>query len=226
MNKHFVSAIIVSAGNSSRMGGINKQFLEFGGMSVIACSVNAFQKSPLVDEIIIVTREQDISAVKDAVKDFSKVKAIVTGGSTRQQSVFNGIKAASEMSEFVAIHDGARPLVSQTVIADTLNTAYAFGAAATGVRVKDTVKVVDENNDILSTPNRETLRFVQTPQVFSKELYLNAMNSVPNSENFTDDCMLIEAYGHKVKISDGDYRNIKITTPEDIITAEAFLRSE
>lgn len=170
MNKHFVSAIIVSAGNSSRMGGINKQFLEFGGMSVIACSVNAFQKSPLVDEIIIVTREQDISAVKDAVKDFSKVKAIVTGGSTRQQSVFNGIKAASEMSEFVAIHDGARPLVSQTVIADTLNTAYAFGAAATGVRVKDTVKVVDENNDILSTPNRETLRFVQTPQVFSKEL--------------------------------------------------------
>lgn len=180
MNKHFVSAIIVSAGNSSRMGGINKQFLEFGGMSVIARSVNAFQKSPLVDEIIIVTREQDISAVKDAVKDFSKVKAIVTGGSTRQQSVFNGIKAASEMSEFVAIHDGARPLVSQTVIADTLNTAYAFGAAATGVRVKDTVKVVDENNDILSTPNRETLRFVQTPQVFSKELYLNAMNSVPS----------------------------------------------
>lgn len=226
MNKHFVSAIIVSAGNSSRMGGINKQFLEFGGMSVIARSVNAFQKSPLVDEIIIVTREQDISAVKDAVKDFSKVKAIVTGGSTRQQSVFNGIKAASEMSEFVAIHDGARPLVSQTVIADTLNTAYAFGAAATGVRVKDTVKVVDENNDILSTPNRETLRFVQTPQVFSKELYLNAMNSVPSSENFTDDCMLIETYGHKVKISDGDYRNIKITTPEDIITAKAFLRSE
>lgn len=224
MNRHFVSAIIVSAGNSSRMGGINKQFLNLGGMPVVARSVEAFQKSPLIDEIIIITREQDIPEVKEYTKDFSKVKSIVTGGSTRQESVFNGIKASSSHSEFLAVHDGARPLVSQKVIEDTLSAAFSFGASSTGVKVKDTVKIVDENDNIVSTPERSFLRFVQTPQVFEKALYLSAMESVANSEDFTDDCMLIEAYGHKVKIVDGDYKNIKITTPEDIITAEMFLK--
>lgn len=224
MNRHFVSAIIVSAGNSSRMGGINKQFLNLGGMPVIARSVEAFQKSPLIDEIIIVTREQDIPEVKEYTKDFSKVKSIVTGGSVRQESVFNGIRASSADSDFLAVHDGARPLVSQRVIEDTLSAAFSCGAASAGVRVKDTVKVVDENDNIVSTPERASLRFVQTPQAFEKELYLSAMQCVENSESFTDDCMLIEAYGHRVKIVDGDYKNIKITTPEDIITAEMFIK--
>lgn len=224
--KAYVSAIIVSAGNSSRMGGINKQFLNIKGIPVLVRSVTAFQNSSLIDEIIIVTREQDIENVKSAVSQFSKVKAVVIGGATRQQSVFNGISACSDLSAYVAIHDGARPLVSQKVITDTLNIAFSCDAATTGVKVIDTVKVVDENDNIISTPDRAILRFVQTPQVFSKQLYLDAMNNVENSESFTDDCMLIEAYGHKVKIVDGDYKNIKITTPEDVVKAEMFLEEE
>lgn len=225
-NKPFVSAIIVSAGNSSRMGGLNKQFLKIDNVPVIVRSVSAFQTSPFIDEIIIVTREMDINLIETAVSEFSKVKKVVIGGSTRQQSVFNGISACSPNAEFVAVHDGARPLVSQQIIENTILSAFHCGAATTGVKVKDTVKIVNEDDDITSTPDRAFLRFVQTPQVFSKQLYLNAMNSVKNSDSFTDDCMLIEAYGHSVKVVEGDYKNIKITTPEDILTAEIFLRSE
>lgn len=224
MKEHFVSAVIVSAGNSTRMGGVNKQFLEIGGMPVIARTVSSFNKSPFIDEIIIVTRDRDIAEVENFVKPFEKVKAVVTGGSTRQRSVFNGIEACSDNSDFLAIHDGARPLVSAAVIENTILSAFETNASAAGVRVKDTVKIVDDNGDIISTPDRDTLRLVQTPQVFSKELYLSAMESVEGSESFTDDCKLIEAYGKKVKIVDGDYKNIKITTPEDVLSAEIFLK--
>lgn len=223
--EYFVSAVIVSAGNSTRMGGINKQFLEIGNMSVIARSINAFQQCDAIDEIVIVTRSADIAAISELVKNygFSKVIAVVEGGNTRQLSVYNGVCACSEKSDFVAIHDGARPLVTEKVILDTLAAAFECGAATTGVKVKDTVKTVNEFNDIISTPDRNIMRFVQTPQIFSKSLYLKAVANVPNSENFTDDCMLIEADGGKVRFVDGDYENIKITTPEDITLAEAYL---
>lgn len=223
--KKKVSAVIVSAGNSSRMGGINKQFLEIGNMSVIARSISVFQDSSLIDEIIVVAREDDIKAIKDIVErfGFSKVSAIVEGGETRQLSVYNGVKATSLASDYVAIHDGARPLVTGKIIKDTLSAAIACGAATTGVKVKDTIKVVNENNEIIDTPDRSVMRAVQTPQIFAKDLYLNAVKNVPNAENFTDDCMLIEAYGKIVEFVDGDYENIKITTPEDIALAESYL---
>ena len=225
VNNAFVSAIIVSAGNSSRMGGINKQFLNICGMPVIAHSIKAFQACNLIDEIVIVTRENDIDEVNEVVKDycFSKVVAVVVGGETRQLSVLNGIKAVSNNAEYIAIHDGARPLVTQKVIVDTLNCAIEFNAATTGVKVIDTIKIVDENENIIDTPDRFFLRAVQTPQIFNKSLYLNAVGNVPNSKDFTDDCKLIEAYGHKVKIVDGDYENIKITTPSDIEIATYYL---
>ncbi len=221
-----VSAVIVSAGNSTRMGGINKQFLEIDGVPVIAHSISAFQKSEYVDEIVIVTRESDIEEIQNLVNkyNFTKVTAIVCGGETRQLSVFNGVIKTSDNSAIVAIHDGARPLVSDKVITETIKMASEYGAAATGVKVKDTVKVVDCNDNIIETPDRTYMRFIQTPQVFKKSLYLDAVKTVENSKDFTDDCKLLEAYGKTVKFVDGDYENIKITTPEDIELAENYLK--
>lgn len=223
---NFVSVVIVSAGNSTRMGGINKQFLEIDGIPVIARSISAFQNSNIVDEIVVVTRESDFDEIRNLVNkyNFSKVSAIVAGGETRQLSVFNGVVNTSENTDIVAIHDGARPLVSDNVIIETIKSAIDTGAAATGVKVKDTVKLVDENDNIIDTPDRTYMRFIQTPQVFNKTLYLNAVNTVKNSKDFTDDCMLIEAYGKTVKFIDGDYENIKITTPEDVELAENYLK--
>ena len=225
---YFVSAVIVCAGNSSRMGGVNKQFLNIKGVPVVARSISAYQKSSLIDEIIIVTREEDKAEILNIVNKhaLTKVKKLVCGGATRQQSVLNGVSACSDCTDFVAIHDGARPLVDANTIERTVKEAFSVGAAAAGVKVKDTVKTVDENGIILNTPDRSFLRFVQTPQVFSRRLYLDAVKSAEKGVEYTDDCMLIEAYGHSVKIVDGSYKNIKITTPEDIITAEGFLAEE
>ena len=221
-----VSAVIVSAGNSTRMGGINKQFLELDGAPVIVNTITMFQRSHLIDEIIIVTRECDIDEIAKLVKkyDFYKVNNIVPGGETRQLSVYNGVVNTFDTADLVVIHDGARPLVTVKVIEETIKAAAKFGAAATGVKVKDTVKVVDDNNNIIDTPDRAYMRFIQTPQVFDKKLYLDAVETVENSKDFTDDCKLIEAYGETVKFVDGDYDNIKITTPEDIELAENYLK--
>ncbi len=224
-NNKFVSAVIVSAGNSSRMGGINKQFLEINNIPVIVHTIKAFDTSDLIDEIVIVTRECDIDNVKNIILKygFKKVSDVVKGGETRQLSVYNGVVATSENAEFVAIHDGARPLVTEEVICGTLYKAFECGAAATGVKVKDTVKQVNDNDDIVATPDRAYLRFIQTPQIFNKSLYLDAVNTVENSKDFTDDCRLIEAYGKTVKFVDGDYENIKITTLEDVELALNYL---
>ena len=220
-----VSAVIVSAGNSTRMGGINKQFLELDGAPVIANTITMFQRCRMIDEIIIVTRESDIDEIAKLVKeyDFTKVSDIVPGGETRQLSVYEGVTATSNIADLVVIHDGARPLVTLNVIEETIKTAAEYGAAATGVKVKDTVKVVDDNDNIIDTPDRAYMRFIQTPQVFDKKLYLDAVNIVENSKDFTDDCMLVEAFGKTVKYVDGDYENIKITTPEDIELAKNYL---
>lgn len=222
----FVSAVIVSAGNSTRMGGLNKQFLELDGAPVIVNTIASFENSSIIDEIIIVTRESDIEDVAKLVKKyaFHKVSNIVKGGETRQLSVYEGVVKTSNITDLIVIHDGARPLVSDRVITGTIKIAAKFGAAATGVKVKDTVKVVDDNDNIVDTPNRAYMRFIQTPQVFDKKLYLDAVTTIKNSKDFTDDCKLIEAYGRTVKFVDGDYENIKITTPEDIELAESYLK--
>lgn len=226
MNKYFNSAVIVSAGNSTRMGGVNKQFLEILSKPVIAYTVSAFENCKSIDEIVIVTRKCDIDSVKKICKDYSftKVTAVVEGGETRQLSVLNGVKNTSQNTDFVLIHDGARPLISEKVIEDTLSVALIYGAAATGVKVKDTVKQVDCNDRIVDTPDRNCLRFIQTPQIFKKSLYLTAVETVENSRDFTDDCKLIEAMGKTVRFVEGDYENIKITTPDDIAIAETYLK--
>ena len=222
----FVSAVIVSAGNSTRMGGINKQFLQLDGAPVISNTITVFEKSDIIDEIIIVTRESDIEEVENLVKKykFNKISNIVAGGETRQLSVYNGVISTADIADLVAIHDGARPLATVKVIEETVKAAAKYGAAATGVKVKDTVKIVDDNDYITDTLDRAYMRFIQTPQVFNKKLYLDAIESVENSKEFTDDCMLIEAYGKTIKFVDGDYENIKITTPEDVVLAESYLK--
>ena len=225
-DRPFVTAVIVAAGNSTRMGGVNKQFLLIDGVPVLIRSLLAFAECDYINEIVISAREEDIPKMYSMIREYRvlKVKEIVKGGETRQQSVFNAIRVSSPFSEYFAIHDGARPLVSEKEIADTVRTAFETKAAATAVKVKDTVKIADENGVIISTPDRSKLWAVQTPQVFERRLYLSAIDTVKDSENFTDDCKLIEEYGAQVRLVDGSYDNIKITTPGDITLAEAIIR--
>ena len=223
--KPFVTAVIVAAGNSTRMGGVNKQFLLIDGVPVLIRTLLAFSQSDMIDEIIVAAREEDIPKMFTMIKEYKvlKVTDIVKGGKTRQESVFNAIRRSSPLSEYFAIHDGARPLVTEKIIEDTVCEAFSTGAAATGVRVKDTVKVVNENGFITATPDRNYLWAVHTPQVFERRLYLSAIDNVLNSEMFTDDCKLLEEYGAEVKMVEGSYENIKITTPEDTDIAQAIL---
>ena len=223
--KPFVTAVIVAAGNSTRMGGVNKQFLLIDGVPVLIRTLLTFSQSDMIDEIIVAAREEDIPKMFAMIKEYKvlKVTDIVKGGKTRQESVFNAIRRSSPFSEYFAIHDGARPLVTEKIIEDTVSEAFSTGAAATGVRVKDTVKVVNENGFITATPDRNYLWAVHTPQVFERRLYLSAIDNVLNSEMFTDDCKLLEEYGAEVKMVEGSYENIKITTPEDTDIAQAIL---
>lgn len=225
-NMKKVSAVIVAAGSSSRMHGIDKQLLDIGGMPVIARAVSAFQQSEIISEIVIVTREDLSEKINELVSKykFDKVTAVVKGADTRQKSVFNGISVTAQDCEYIAIHDGARPFVTQDIIKSTVDAAIKYGAASASQTAKDTVKIADESGKIIQTVNRDTVRLMQTPQVFEKNTYLSAMKSVPNSEMFTDDCILMEKFGKPVYCVKSSPLNLKITTREDIIFAEAIIR--
>lgn len=220
------SAIIVCAGNSTRMCGVNKQLLSLGSSTVVGMSMSKLQRCPSVKEIIVVARVQDITTFKDISKELniSKLKDIVVGGSTRQESVSNGIESVSKDTKYITIHDGARPLVEVEDIEKSITDARTHGGATLGVPVKDTIKVV-KDGFIVDTPNRETLYITQTPQTFDKSLYLKGLHyALQNDLNFTDDCQLMESIGCRVFMTVGKYSNIKITTPEDISVAENILK--
>lgn len=219
------TAAIIAAGGSSRRMGFDKLTAEIGGEAVIAKTVRAFESSEIIDEIVIVCPNDRIELFETLVKqnDFTKLKAIVAGGETRQKSVFNGVNAVSKDIDILCIHDGARPLVSQRVIADSVFTCAEYGAATAAVKVKDTIKQA-ENSIIEKTIPRDSLYQIQTPQVFKKELYLKAYHNA--KEDYSDDCQLLESIGQRVAISEGDYKNIKLTTSEDMIIAKAFLECE
>lgn len=225
----FVTAIIVAAGKSVRMGiGKSKQFISLCGIAAIARTLSAFEKSRLVREVVIVTNRFDIMRVGSVVKEFGfdKVKRIVIGGETRQQSAALGFSAVSKDTEYVAVHDGARPLITSSCIDKAIESAFESGAAALAVKVKDTVKIADKNGIVIATPDRQSLWAVQTPQVFSVDLYRSALEKAQReNQDYTDDCQLIEASGGHVQLVEGDYTNIKITTKDDIIQAEAILRA-
>ena len=223
-----VCAVIVAAGSSRRMGGENKLLLEIDGVPVLARTLSAFQKCAAIRDIVLVCREQDIMPYTELAKAFSidKLCTVTRGGETRTESVLAGITAAPENAVLVAVHDGARPLVSEAVITEAVTTAAEYGAAAPVVPVKDSIKRIEDGN-IAADVARNTLAAVQTPQVFRKDLLRRARTSAAErGYSFTDDCAAVESLGTIVKATHGSYQNIKITTPEDILVAEALLTRE
>lgn len=215
-------AVILGAGSGTRMKSEkNKMLLDICDKTVIERSVENFLNLSDVDEIIVTVREQDVDEFSKLLTD--ERISFVIGGSTRQQSVKNAIETIDD-AELVIIHDGARPLVLEEDIDSTIKAAYEFGSAALAVPVKDTVKVVDKNGFVISTPDRSTLFAVQTPQIFKFDLYKSALEkATADGREFTDDCQLLEYSEQKVKLVVGSYENIKITTPEDIAVAEGIL---
>mgnify|MGYP004701408811 FL=1 len=202
----------------------SKLLLKINGKTVLERSVNAFLNISDVDEVIVVAREKDIPAFSDILTD--ERVSFVVGGDTRQQSVMNAVDVIDDC-ELIIIHDGARPLIKSEDIENTIRAAKENKAAAVGVFVKDTVKVVDKNGFVVSTPDRSTLFAVQTPQIFDFELYRKAaQNTREKGFDFTDDCQLVESFNQKVKTVVGSYSNIKITTPDDIVLAENLLKNE
>lgn len=221
-----VSAIIVAAGSGTRMKiPTRKQLVEINDMPVIAHTLTAFENTDIIDEIIIVTKEEDILIMWDIAREFkiSKVTEIVNGGATRTGSVRNGLNAAK--GEIVAIHDGVRPCIKSEHIEKTVKKAIETGAAALGCPVTDTLKKVDENGIIRDTVSRENLWAIQTPQVFEKEILIRAYDE-GNTENATDDCMLLESIGVKVSMVEGNRSNIKVTVQNDIELVSAILAKE
>lgn len=222
-----LSVIIPAAGSSSRMKSAqSKQLMKIGGVEVLARTALAFEKSALVYEIIIVCRDEERSEFEGLMKKYniSKFKCFANGGSSRQQSVFNAVPMVSDECDFVAVHDGARPLVSDKIIEEAAENAEKYGAAAPGVPVKDTIKIINSAGFIESTPDRSSLIAIQTPQIFNKSKYLAAMKAAQKSgEDYTDDCALFERCGERVYISQGSYSNIKITTAQDIPLAEKLM---
>lgn len=219
----YCGTVIVAAGSATRMGGIDKTMALLGGESVIVHTVRAFQNTDAVREIVIVTREDLLVSVSDLCYQFDKVKAVVVGGKTRAESVHLGLNALSSKVKLAAVHDGARPLVSAAVIDRAIRAAHTYGAAAPGVPVKDTIKVVT-GGVVSSTPDRSTLQAVQTPQVFDFDLLRGALKkAIQDGAEVTDDCSAVERLGMKIKMVEGDEKNLKITTPMDLKVAELLL---
>ncbi len=216
-------AVIVAAGNASRMGGIDKVMATLKGEPMIARTVRTFQECDAISEIVIVTREDLILPISRLCKQMPKVTAVVAGGKSRQESVHLGLNALSDKVQLAAIHDGARPLISWQVIDRTVRAANTYGAAAPAIPVKDTIKVV-EGRVVKQTPDRATLFAVQTPQVFDYDLLRGALKKAEqDGAQVTDDCSAVERMGMVVKIVEGDERNIKVTTPMDLKIAEMLL---
>ena len=219
------AAVIVAAGLSRRMEGEDKLFTEIRGAPVLAHTLAAFQNSAYIDEIIIVAREDMLDSVSEICgkHDFSKASSVIIGGATRLESVMNGLLAVSKKTDLAAIHDGARPCVTETVIGQTIVAAAEFYAAAPGIPVASTLKRSD-GRIITETVDRTGLFEIQTPQVFDADLIKAALTgAIKKGIEVTDDCMAVEMLGVQVHITEGSSYNIKITTKEDVAIAESIL---
>lgn len=221
-------AVLLAAGNSTRMGGSRSKVLEeLGGRPALCRSLEVLDRCPLIGEICLVCREQDRADMLPLTSGLNTPVRVVPGGAQRQDSVEQGVEALTGPWEYVAIHDGARPLVTDEVLAAVCRDAMAHGAATAAVPSKDTCKLADEAGFVAATPARDRLWAVQTPQAFSLALYREALGKARAAgQSYTDDCQLIEAAGGSVKLTMGDYRNIKLTTPEDLLAARAYLGGE
>lgn len=221
----FCSVIVAAAGSSSRMGGENKLMQPIDGVPVLAHTLMALNRAELVDEIVVAAREEDLLLFGDLCKIYGVTKPvkIVRGGESRLESVYLASLECRADAEFLAVHDGARPLAAAELIDRTIALAHRTNAAAPAVPVKDTIKVVRDCK-VESTPSRDSLRAVQTPQAFDASLLRAALESARASgETITDDCAAVERLGKEIYLTDGDYENIKITTPEDLLLAAELL---
>ena len=223
------AAIVPAAGLSKRMAGLSKLFIKFNGAPLLALTLKNLSRSKMVSSIILIVNKRDLKRARALVKRYrlEKVKEIVIGGRKRTDSVRRGLMALGESNgaaDFVLIHDGARPFVDDKIISRTISAALKTGAAVAGVPEKCTVKRLSKKNFVSCTLKRDELWQIQTPQVFRRDLILRAMAA--GDGEVTDDATLVERLGEKVKVVLGSYKNIKITTPEDLVIARAFLRSE
>lgn len=221
------TAVILAAGLGKRMqAGHNKQFIEICGQSILTHTLTVFAQIPEIAKIVLVVRAGEEDTCRNMIPEIAENKTVLAiGGKERQDSVHNGIRAITWECEYILIHDGARPLVTEEVIRRTLLAAQNSGAAICAVPVKDTIKQADSDGNVLATIPRESLWAVQTPQVFRADLIRRAYeNAYVHNHYGTDDASLVEYLGEKIKIVTGDYENIKITTPEDIPTAEQILQ--
>lgn len=222
----YCGAVIVAAGNASRMGGIDKVMAPLSGDPMILHTVRAFEECEAVREIVIVTREDLILPISGLCAGMKKVRAVVAGGNSRQQSVNLGLNALSDQVELAAIQDGARPLVTWQLIDRVVRAANSFGGAVPAIPVKDTIKVAPAGL-VESTPDRAALRAVQTPQVFDFDLLRGALKQAQqDGAEWTDDCSAVERLGFRVKVVEGDERNIKVTTPFDLKIAQMLMEEK
>ena len=215
--------VIVAAGSASRMRGIDKVMASLGDKPIILKTVSAFQNCEAISEIVIVTRQDLMQQVMDMCAVFSKVRGVVIGGTTRQESVEAGIAALSENIKLIAVHDGARPLVSCELIDRVVRAANTYHAAVPVVPVKDTIKIA-QGGVVKSTPDRSKLYAIQTPQVFDRDILCAALKKVRKHEvQVTDDSSAVEYLGFTVKTVEGDEKNLKVTTPIDLRIAEILM---
>lgn len=234
--KERIGAVILAAGQGKRMHtAVAKQFLELNGRPLITYALSAFQESMAEDLVLVTGAEQLDYCRKEIVEafGFTKVKAVVAGGKERYHSVYEGLKALAQLGpmDYVLIHDGARPMVNGEIIQRSIEGARKYGACVAGMPVKDTIKLADAEGFGAGTPDRSRLWQIQTPQTFSFPLIFEAYSRIlarpEGQERITDDAMVLEAESDcRVKLIEGDYRNIKVTTPEDIVIAEALLKGE
>lgn len=223
----FCSAVIVAAGSGERMGN-DKMFLDLCGKPVLLRAVIPYQNSDAVDEIVIVTRPENVQKVSEicSTEKMSKVKLVIEGGATRTESALAGVSAVSSKAEIIAVHDGARPFVSEKLIEEVINCAAKYMAAVPALPSTDTVKIVDDNGIVIASPDRSHVVSVQTPQAFNADILKGALSSaVTKGLVLTDDCAAVEMMGAKVHTVNGDSDNIKITYPDDLVKAEAIIRT-
>lgn len=225
----YCSAVIVAAGKGTRMGmDMNKQYLKIKGKEVIAHTIEQFEKCASIDEIVVVTGQEEVEYFKQSIWEkykFAKITSVVVGGKERKNSVYNGLLKVNCKADIVVIHDGARPLVKNEHIQQSIEVASEIGACAVGVPAKDTIKICDSNQFVRDTPDRNTLWIVQTPQTFCYDWIMKAHTEPVKSDiEATDDAMMVESLGYPLKMVTGCYSNIKITTKEDLIVAEMMMK--
>lgn len=220
-------AIIVAAGKGSRMGlGYNKVLAPLCGKPVIEWTIRSFVSSELIDKLVLVINPEDENRMKEICRLYKKYIdfSVVYGGKERQDSVYSGLKHLGDNTDLVLIHDGARPFINKELISKSIRNALKYGAACAGMPVKETIKIVDEDRSVLTTPERKTLWAAQTPQAFKMDIILKSyQEAYAKGLKGTDDAGLAEAAGYKVKMFEGSYQNIKLTSPEELLLAEQIL---